>query len=242
MSIPLKAWINHATPKARNIVRQVLANSGRVGLTTQEIFDLAIKQFPDEIAPAPPSHKLVVKKGRMPQAIPEPPFREHPIRSVRYVCMKQRLLPPITYIRSDRYLKKLVLEDLTARGEVVKAHVRCGAAGKDKNGQKWDVIAAKGFGKAQAVTDIPAGEGWMWVLTSQLPGLVRRGDESTEDTARSAPVIQPPSPDQVKLEVDDDDFGEREFKEEGGWEHMKFVFKDVSPLTLEAKAKELEKS
>ncbi|KAI0082529.1 hypothetical protein K474DRAFT_1767809 [Panus rudis PR-1116 ss-1] len=220
MSLKLKAWITYATPKARNIVRSVLANSGCVALTTQEIFDRAIKQYPHETSPSPPVYEVESRqKGKQPKAMPEPPFGEHPIRSVRY-------------------LKRLVLEDLVARGEVVKAHVRRGGAGDDGKGQKWDLIAAKGFAKAKAVTGIERKEAWMWLLTSQLK-TAQRGEEGT---LADAHVIEPPNPQQVKLEADNDDYTLDDFKEDGGWEHLKLSFKDVSPMKLREMANQIERS
>jgi len=103
-------WTKHATPKARNMVRRVLQSSTHpVGMTSREIYEQIHERFPDEKVPAPPPFTVQPimkgKYGSKPKPIPEPPHREHPIRSLKY-------------------LKKIVLEDLAREGEIVKVPMR----------------------------------------------------------------------------------------------------------------------
>lgn len=86
----LKTWISHATPKSRNIVRSVLsANPDLVGMTSQDIYHEALQRFPNENVDAPPPNVLSPGQkgrfGRLPQPVPDPPNRNHPLRSVKYV-------------------------------------------------------------------------------------------------------------------------------------------------------------
>lgn len=89
----LKTWIRHSTPECVKIVRAVLSShpKGGEGITTQEIYDLALKQFPDARGPAPlekfyPPHARG-RGGKIPMPVPQPPNRDHPIRSMRQVFL-----------------------------------------------------------------------------------------------------------------------------------------------------------
>jgi len=87
--LKLKAWIKYSTPECRKIVRDVLSShaKGNGGVSTQEIYDLALKQFPDAKSAAPPEKiyppGIKGRGGKIPMPVPEPPNREHPIRSMR---------------------------------------------------------------------------------------------------------------------------------------------------------------
>lgn len=67
-------------------------------------------------------------------------------------------------IFSLRYLKKIVLEDLVARGEIEKIHIKRAAGGKDKDGVELDLIGGRGVQTTKAKTGIVAKEVWLWRL------------------------------------------------------------------------------
>lgn len=75
--------------EALAIVRQVLTNrSAASGLTTHELFDLAIKQRPSKkiVNDLPPPTLITYRKsGKARRPVPLPPHPEHPIRSLSYV-------------------------------------------------------------------------------------------------------------------------------------------------------------
>lgn len=87
----INTWIKHSTPECRTIVRAILASHAKEksGLLTQEIYDLALQEFPDakgtlrpELCDIPQDfYRTKKEKGKTP--IPEPPRVDHPIRSMR---------------------------------------------------------------------------------------------------------------------------------------------------------------
>ena len=82
MKVPLKVWVNFATPRARNMVRKILAESNAVTMTTQEIYAVASSM--------PGSQTGTVLKDRPERpghALPQPPDSNHPIHSMRYVLV-----------------------------------------------------------------------------------------------------------------------------------------------------------
>jgi hypothetical protein len=87
----LKTWIRYSTPECSEIVRSVLSShlKGKEGISTQEIYDLALKQFPDAQGLAPPEKfyppNARGRGGKIPMPVPQPPNRDHPIRSMRQV-------------------------------------------------------------------------------------------------------------------------------------------------------------
>ncbi|KAK7696177.1 hypothetical protein QCA50_000828 [Cerrena zonata] len=200
MSGPLKAWINHTTPRARNIVRSILANSDAFGLTSQQIYDIAMTTpSSSDRTPSPLTHKLPKPVATGP---PEPPNPDHPIRSMRY-------------------LKRFVLEDLAGRQEVVKVFVRRGAGGVDEHGNKLDLAKAKGMAEVSVMAGIQAKEAWLWRLIAgknALPELLEKEDGPI-------PRVGPMVPDGVTLEEDDPDIEFDPFADDKGWtkENLKFV-------------------
>jgi hypothetical protein len=97
----LKTWIRYSTSESRSIVRAVLSSHGKgnIGVPTQEIYDLAIKQFPDAKTPTPPEKfyppNARGRGGKIPMPVPEPPNRDHPIRSMRQVFSLS--MTPLTF-------------------------------------------------------------------------------------------------------------------------------------------------
>jgi len=109
----MKMFVDYCTSKARQIVLSVLRPHAPLGLTTHEIFEACVTQFPEAKQEAPPPRIMIPRKrlkGGIPvPPVPDAPYREHPIRSVRY-------------------LKKVVLEHLVATDEVEKIHIRRSSA------------------------------------------------------------------------------------------------------------------
>ena len=102
----LKTWVRYSTPKCRDIVSAVLSShpKGNSGVSTQEIYDLAIKQFPDAKGPSPPEKFYPPdargRRGKIPMPVPEPPNRDHPIRSMRRVFCLSKASIKLTCINS----------------------------------------------------------------------------------------------------------------------------------------------
>ena len=87
---PKAFWLNTPTPQARMLVRRVLkANTHPVGMTSHQIYERIHELYADEKSTVKPPGPFKIEKGmkgkfgRPPKAIPDPPHREHPIRSLR---------------------------------------------------------------------------------------------------------------------------------------------------------------
>ncbi|KAI0044785.1 hypothetical protein FA95DRAFT_1574238 [Auriscalpium vulgare] len=87
----------YPTAQALDIVRTIIKSSA-TPLSTQDIFKLAITQVPAG-APATATKKAIPLDSQ------DPPYPDHPIRSVRY-------------------LKKMILQDLLDRKEIEKVHTK----------------------------------------------------------------------------------------------------------------------
>lgn len=121
-------WSKHGTPTARNMVRRVLRNPTHpLGMTTKQIYDKIHESYPDAKSRAAAPPPFVVqptmkgKYGRRPVPMPEPPHREHPIRSIK--CASLQLWLVFSVIDYLRYLKKVVMEEMVREGEVKKIPV-----------------------------------------------------------------------------------------------------------------------
>ncbi|KAJ6599103.1 hypothetical protein DFH09DRAFT_1303643 [Mycena vulgaris] len=104
MAAPATRFLRHSTKKTTDIVLEVLRQH-KSGLTTKEIYDKAHAMFPQAIESNTPPRKVLSKQwhktGRTFRPPPEPPHRDHPIRSIHY-------------------LKKVVLEELAEERWIVK--------------------------------------------------------------------------------------------------------------------------
>lgn len=118
------------------------------------------------------------------------------------------------YVRIFRYLKKIVMEDLAHRGEVVKIHIRRGSGGKDEAGNPLDTVGGRGFEKYKAKTGIVAKEAFLWRLKA-TPAL----DPKTSD-----PLVTP------KLEEDERE--EETMLNPGGWKKGDLKFVNVPRIDL----------
>ncbi|KAJ7507759.1 hypothetical protein B0H11DRAFT_1968554 [Mycena galericulata] len=89
MSVYPRAFIRNGTSQTTSIVRSVLNRHPDFGLTTKELYEKAHAMFPDAYQPAPPLKEPTVTlrstHGRIIQPMPQPPYRSHPIRSIRYL-------------------------------------------------------------------------------------------------------------------------------------------------------------
>ncbi|KIJ70013.1 hypothetical protein HYDPIDRAFT_35455 [Hydnomerulius pinastri MD-312] len=145
----LKHWINYSTPQARQIVRNILAAAPNkdLGLHAHEIYERALDEYPDATTPTPPprSNELGnharLRRPKIP--MPVPPRREHPVRSMRY-------------------LKKVILEEMAEAGEVEKVHIKRGAMTED--GKRELSIRSKKVGRTDIVGDAPSTSFWRWRL------------------------------------------------------------------------------
>ncbi|THH18762.1 hypothetical protein EUX98_g8901 [Antrodiella citrinella] len=69
------------------MVRRILQGGNPIGMSSREIYEAIHAQYPDEKVPAPPPFVVQPgmkgKYGRPAKPMPEPPHREHPIRSLK---------------------------------------------------------------------------------------------------------------------------------------------------------------
>lgn len=72
-----------------------------------------------------------------------------------------------------RFLKKSVLEELLAKDEIEKVHVRRGGGGEDEQGRKLDSLKTAGGPKEALPPDfrLPQKEAWFWRLKSTMPSI-----------------------------------------------------------------------
>lgn len=150
----LKTWVNFSTLEARSIVRKILASAPHreLGLRTHEIYERAHEEFPDVTTDIPPGKPVPTGNrhhGGRPkpaQAIPLPPKLDHAIRSVKY-------------------LKKTILEEMAMAQEVEKVHIKRGKLHED--GTRDISIVSKAYGKTEITSDLnmPMSSFWHWRLT-----------------------------------------------------------------------------
>ncbi|KAK0431350.1 hypothetical protein EV421DRAFT_1853952 [Armillaria borealis] len=102
----VQSYVFWSTSQARQLVRNVLMKEPKIGMHHQQLFNEIIKQYPDEKLPthlvpdSPP--KPPVRGGAYSK--PAPALADHPVRSMRY-------------------LKKVILEDMLRLQEVEKVIV-----------------------------------------------------------------------------------------------------------------------
>ncbi|KAF8578486.1 hypothetical protein K439DRAFT_1663709 [Ramaria rubella] len=113
----LARWSRLATPRGREIVLEILKSAYPQPLRTQELYERIRKEYPDEKLPAPvpippplrsPKSLAITASGKVKKEKPvpepvQPPHPDHPIRSLKY-------------------LKSIILGELTQRNQVSKVH------------------------------------------------------------------------------------------------------------------------
>ncbi|ESK97606.1 hypothetical protein Moror_17468 [Moniliophthora roreri MCA 2997] len=134
--ITAKTFISFASRSARGIVQKVLEQHPKLGLTSQEIFQQVHEQFPgakENPGFLPPTAKVILEnRARGPNLHPKHldiPHVEHPIRSMRF-------------------LKKVVLEQMLQRGELQRLYISRSSNDRDLNRVKvlkgnepvWDPV------------------------------------------------------------------------------------------------------
>jgi hypothetical protein len=150
----LKTWVNFSTPEARSIVRKILASTPHreLGLKTHEIYERAHEEFPDVTTDIPAGKPIPTGlrnhggRFKLAKAVPLPPKMDHAIRSVKY-------------------LKKTVLEEMAMAQEIEKVHIKRGKLHED--GTRDISIVSKAHGKAEITSDLnmPMSNIWHWRLT-----------------------------------------------------------------------------
>ncbi|KAG1892516.1 hypothetical protein F4604DRAFT_1565694 [Suillus subluteus] len=137
----LKTWVNFSTPEARSIVRKILASAPHreLGLKMHEIYERTGKPIPTGLR----NHGGRSKPAK---AVPLPPKIDHAIRSVKY-------------------LKKTVLEEMAMAQEIEKVHIKRGKLHED--GTRDMYIVSKAYGKTEITSDLnmPMSNIWHWRLT-----------------------------------------------------------------------------
>ncbi|OBZ70462.1 hypothetical protein A0H81_09708 [Grifola frondosa] len=157
----LKSWLTFCTPKSRNIVRNILKaqENGHV-MTSQQIYQTARQQFPDE-------HDLI-KEDVVVNYKNEPAMKVNRRPTPPTSRMGRPAVPSNHPLQSLRYLKKVVMEDLVARDEVIKVRVWRGSGGVDEEGNKMDLIVHKGSDNQPVKSlSLPQKESWMWQLNAE---------------------------------------------------------------------------
>jgi len=155
-----KTLIRFSTENARKMVRTVLEPHPALGLRIQDIYAQVHKQFPD----AREKPEYIPKDSRVPYEIPNP---YHPLRSMRY-------------------LKCTVMDEMEKLGEVHQIYIRSGS--RDKDGVRMDLVKYK-EGVVALATDAKAKQEWRWRLTpsyvpTELPdpsvGLLIKAQSATK--------------------------------------------------------------
>ncbi|KAJ7591102.1 hypothetical protein C8J56DRAFT_934692 [Mycena floridula] len=146
----VKTFISWSTAQARQIVRQILTPYPELGLHQQTIHRL----IREETADARQPEELIPK--RMLVSIPPkhirtlPKHSEHPIRSMRY-------------------LKETVLQEMEKQGEIEQVFIRKGSL-RNEAGERLDAVK---YGRQQErvslVTDLKAQQEWRWRLVPGKP-------------------------------------------------------------------------
>lgn len=150
----LKTWVNFSTPEARSIVRKILASAPHreLGLKMHEIYERAHEEFPDVTTDIPAGKPIPTGlrnhggRSKPAKAIPLPPKLDHAIRSVKY-------------------LKKTILEEMAMAREIEKVHIKRGKLHED--GTRDISIVSKAHGKTDITSDLnmPISNIWHWRLT-----------------------------------------------------------------------------
>ncbi|KAG7440504.1 uncharacterized protein BT62DRAFT_578965 [Guyanagaster necrorhizus] len=113
----IQSYVFWSTAQARQIVRNVLLKEPKIGMHHQQLFDEIVKQYPTEKLPK----HLVPVQAEIPRTPPArggafvkpaPALGDHPVRSMRY-------------------LKKVILEDMLRLNEVERVIVTKDAKDKD---------------------------------------------------------------------------------------------------------------
>ncbi|KAF8515309.1 hypothetical protein BU17DRAFT_93578 [Hysterangium stoloniferum] len=161
VTLPLRIarLLQASNPRGRDIVLNILKATYPQPVRTQQIYKRVRKDFPDGkvemiIPPSPPPivvRRLQQSRSNANEKIgpPQPPFPDHPIRS-------------------QKYLKDIILEDLARRRLIKKVHTM-----RDPTPEELAVKKSKGKGKKSkaanaAVTLNVLGkvDEWGWVMTS----------------------------------------------------------------------------
>ncbi|KAH9947225.1 hypothetical protein B0H21DRAFT_360806 [Amylocystis lapponica] len=154
----LKSFIPGVSPEARSLVRAVFhARPGAPGLTTQEIY-AAVQEIRPNEHPIPRSPvKMLPQKGQ----------REKRKLALQKLALERRTedrgpVDPkeVHPIRSVRFLKKMVLEDMAKRGEVCKVFLRGGAGGTDESRQTQ--VLKEQFRATIPTANLPMQDVWLW--------------------------------------------------------------------------------
>ncbi|KAK0477701.1 hypothetical protein EDD18DRAFT_1210621 [Armillaria luteobubalina] len=102
----VQSYVFWSTSQARQLVRAVLTKEPKIGMHHQQLFNEIIKQYPDEKLP---THLV-------PDTLPSPPARGGAFARTTPVLAEHP-------VRSMRYLKKVILEDMLRLREVEKVIV-----------------------------------------------------------------------------------------------------------------------
>ncbi|KAG1806852.1 uncharacterized protein HD556DRAFT_1198542, partial [Suillus plorans] len=135
-----------------NIVRKVLTSSSHRELKMHEIYERVHAEFPDVTTDIPPGKPIATgfrnHGGRIKptETVPLPPKLDHAIRSVKY-------------------LKKTVLEEMAAAREIEEVHIKRGQLHED--GTRDLSIVSKAYGKTEITSDsnMSMSNVWHWRLT-----------------------------------------------------------------------------
>ncbi|PBK88913.1 hypothetical protein ARMGADRAFT_1015634 [Armillaria gallica] len=102
----VQSYVFWSTSQARRLVRNVLMKEPKIGMHHQQLFNEIIKQYPDEKLPT--------------HLVPDAP-QKPPVRGGAYLKPAPALVDHP--VRSMRYLKKVILEDMLRLQEVEKVIV-----------------------------------------------------------------------------------------------------------------------
>ncbi|KAI0310921.1 hypothetical protein OF83DRAFT_1178073 [Amylostereum chailletii] len=150
-------WIGFSNPRARHLVRVVLSSveSPLQALSTRDVYETIHERFPRENIEedrrpwqkeSPPGEK---RKGKLHIPAPTPPHLDHVVKSMAF-------------------LKRVVLPDMTERGQVEKVTVHRGIMNPD--GEREDRVKSLAGTTAFPSAHTKPLREWLWMLREGFDG------------------------------------------------------------------------
>ncbi|KAI9507829.1 hypothetical protein F5148DRAFT_1201424 [Russula earlei] len=154
----LLAWPKETTSEARKIILGVI-KSHNAPISSRELFEKAVK------VPAPPRENgeqpLTPWARHLRNSKPAPPYPDHPIRSLKY-------------------LKGTVLENLVRTGDIKKVHVKRVLSPEEIERRKATMSKAQLRKTSDAALAQPV-SAWLWQLVDESRGRSSSAGTTEED-------------------------------------------------------------
>jgi hypothetical protein len=174
----LLAFPKQASSEARNIILQVIKSHG-APISTRDLFEKAVK------VPAPPEangEPLTPWAKFLRGQTPQPPYPEHPVRSIRFVVVL--VIPswdPLTMcnVNTGSYLKRTILADLVRTRDVKKIHIKRVLTPEEIERRKATMTKAQ-LRKLSAESLSQPLSTWAWQLEDKTTSLSKGGDNDND--------------------------------------------------------------